>query len=1116
MQADFSRQLNGSRRRRVPAVIVALALFEFSLPAADLIAVPDLGLRVARGFRVSVFANDNLASDIYALAIDSRGNVVVTSQGYIRTLFDRDSDGIADDSADFATTSTGGMGLCFDGGDLMFVGDGALWRFRDADNDGNADGEPERLLSLAFGEHGGHSVRKGPDGAWYVIGGNDAKFDASQINVSSIGGGKIEAGALLRLNADGRNAQVVAHGFRNPYDFDFNPSGDLFTYDSDCERDYFLPWYTPTRIYHVAPDGHHGWRLDGYLRSWARRDYFADTVSILANLDRGSPTGVACYDHIQFPPDDYRGGLFALDWTFGRVYFLPLEGQGNGSSYQAPVETFLESIGAAGFAPTDIAVGRDGSLYISSGGRKTRGTIYRVQYSAEPARLVLATNWQQLAVSELQLVLDAPQPLEAWSRAVWVPIADRLGPDPFELAATDSRATVEQRVRAIEILTELHGGLPPGTALTCAQANVPLVRARAAWSLGIVPSENLHTVLLILARDTSPFVRCHALDAMRRQSLQLSAANIQQALAANLAHFDKRVRQSAARLATVLTPPAWNALWTQHQRGGLPQARLTTTMANLWRTGSAQVNTAAVETALAVLTQDRSPDLRAQALRLILLGFGDYHLNKPSAELYTAYEAALSLDEQKPLLARLQSALVSFFPSGDPTMDSEAARLLAVIQAGDPSLPGKLVTLLGERTSPTSDFHYLIAFSRLKTPAVTNHTAKIAATILSLDRKLSGLQQRPKQTWDIRLAELTSALLKNDPKIADAMLRHADYPRAAHLPLVTLLGSERYLPSARLFLNAVQRTPGFSWSEPLIDLLSALPADDIHPLFRRQLSNLALRDRLLIELAPKPLVEDRDKFTAALGSTRPETVRASMSALLQLPAEAASTKAHVATLRVLRNLLKDPKEQAARAQALALLTRLTGQKFSIQETAGADLARIYQPVFDWFGVKYPGLLRQLDPDPDNPAQWDQLYKNTQWAKGDASRGATLFNDRGCAVCHSGSRHVGPDLAGSAQRLSVTDLFNAIVFPSRDVAPAYRMMTFRLRDGQTHTGLVAFDSADGVIVHTGMGSTVRLAEEDITDRQPSTLSFMPSGLLAGINPQGLADLYAYLKTLQAPR
>jgi putative heme-binding domain-containing protein len=105
------------------------------------------------------------------------------------------------------------------------------------------------------------------------------------------------------------------------------------------------------------------------------------------------------------------------------------------------------------------------------------------------------------------------------------------------------------------------------------------------------------------------------------------------------------------------------------------------------------------------------------------------------------------------------------------------------------------------------------------------------------------------------------------------------------------------------------------------------------------------------------------------------------------------------------------------------------------------------------------------------------------------------------------------LSGITFRFSPTDLFQAIVFPSRDVAPLYRMTTFQTRDGQTHTGLVAFESADGVILQTGATTTVRLSDGDIVSRTPSNLSLMPNGLLTGLKPQALADLYAYLKTMR---
>jgi glucose/arabinose dehydrogenase len=268
---------------------------------AALVDVPQLGLRIAAGFRVNLFANETLADDIYAMTLNARGEVVVTGRGYIRTLLDDDGDGVADRAIDYAHSPMGGMGLCFDGDDLLFVGDGAVWRFQDRNGDRQADAAPERLMALQSGEHGGHAVHKGPDGGWYILGGNDSQFQMVPVSGLTFPPGKVEGGALLRVDPNVPGVRWVAEGFRNPYDFDWNAAGDLFTYDSDAERDFFLPWYLPTRIYHVAPGGHHGWRLEGYTRSWPRPGRYLDTVEPLAAVGRGSPTGVICYRHTQFP-----------------------------------------------------------------------------------------------------------------------------------------------------------------------------------------------------------------------------------------------------------------------------------------------------------------------------------------------------------------------------------------------------------------------------------------------------------------------------------------------------------------------------------------------------------------------------------------------------------------------------------------------------------------------------------------------------------------------------------------------------------------------------------------------------------------------------------------------
>ncbi|MBM3983973.1 MAG: hypothetical protein FJ304_27630, partial [Planctomycetes bacterium] len=423
---QFSHRGVGMTVHTRPALVLVLCL------AAPLRAADEPAFRAPPGFRVTLYAGPDLAPDLYAMTLDPQGRVVVTSAGWVKVLHEGKVPGKAERATVFCETKTGGMGLCFDdNGDLLFCGDGWLSRYRDADGDGKADGPPERIVPLRFTDHGGHAVRKGPDGWWYVAAGNDSPIGATHVTRTHSPVKAPEAGGILRLPPDGKSCEVAAHGFRNPYDFDFNPAGDLFTYDSDTERDYLLPWYSPTRLYHVAHAGHHGWRVSGYMRSWARPRFQPDTVDVLAPIGRGSPTGVVCYRHTQFP-EKYRDGLFVLDWTFGRVYFTPLTPEG--SSYAAKPEVFLEPTGTAGFAPTDCAVAPDGSLLVCIGGRRTRGAVYRVEYvgDGKPAKPVAPA-------SDLDAVLDAPQPLDAWSRAKWVPLAKKLGAAPFAAALADEK-----------------------------------------------------------------------------------------------------------------------------------------------------------------------------------------------------------------------------------------------------------------------------------------------------------------------------------------------------------------------------------------------------------------------------------------------------------------------------------------------------------------------------------------------------------------------------------------------------------------------------------------------------------------------------------------------------
>src|SRR5262249_42036538 len=266
------------------------------------------GLRAPDGFEVTEFADSSLANDIYTMTFDPKGRVVVAGRGYIRILLDKDGSGRADGAIDFARgLKAGAMGLLWEGTSLFCTGDGGLLRYR-AGGDGRADGPPELIRKLKTGgEHTAHAVRRGPDGWLYVLVGDQTRIDKSYAALPTSPVKEPVGGCVLRLPPDLKGCEVVAGGFRNAYAMDFNADGELLPFDSDNEPGVSLPWYEPPRLYHVVPGGHHGWRAPRHAATWRFPPHFVDVVAPVATLGRGSPTGVVCYQHAQFPPR-YRGG----------------------------------------------------------------------------------------------------------------------------------------------------------------------------------------------------------------------------------------------------------------------------------------------------------------------------------------------------------------------------------------------------------------------------------------------------------------------------------------------------------------------------------------------------------------------------------------------------------------------------------------------------------------------------------------------------------------------------------------------------------------------------------------------------------------------------------------
>ena len=340
--------------------------------------LPVKGIRITDGFKITKAAGDELATNVFCMAVNAKGETFVSGPGYIKTLIDSDGDGQFDKARTFANgPASGAQGMCFDGNDVLCTGDGGLLRFVDANDDGVADGKPEMIFPIRTGsEHRAHAIRKGPDGWWYVLAGNQTGALPEYFAGKNSPIKNPRAGFVLRVSPDWSEKEIVCHGFRNAYDFDFNSLGQIFVYDSDGERDINLPWYRPTRLFEMRPGDDAGWVSAG----WKRDSGLFDMPIEVGSFGRGSPTGVVASDSKQFPVA-YDDALFFADWTLGRVLVCKRNSDG---SYDSGSD-FAIANGQFGFAVTDLDFDADGSLLISVGGRGTEGGVYRVAYTGERA-----------------------------------------------------------------------------------------------------------------------------------------------------------------------------------------------------------------------------------------------------------------------------------------------------------------------------------------------------------------------------------------------------------------------------------------------------------------------------------------------------------------------------------------------------------------------------------------------------------------------------------------------------------------------------------------------------------------------------------------------------------
>jgi len=247
--------------------------------------------------------------------------------------------------------ATMGLEVLPDGWVIVATRD-AITRIRDTDGDDVAD-EIQTLVrhetSATYPHNGLGGLAISPNGDLYFGQGENLGEPYSIIGSDGsrqIGGG--EGGNVFRCRPDGSGLARIATGFWNPFGLHFDPAGRLWAVCNDPDAK------PPCRLLHVVEGADFGFQFrfgragTHPLQAWDGEQ--PGTLPMAAGTGE-APCAVV----------SHGDGLWVTAWGDNRIERYRLAA--NGASYKGHMEVIVQ--GGANFRPVDMAIAKDGSIYVT-------------------------------------------------------------------------------------------------------------------------------------------------------------------------------------------------------------------------------------------------------------------------------------------------------------------------------------------------------------------------------------------------------------------------------------------------------------------------------------------------------------------------------------------------------------------------------------------------------------------------------------------------------------------------------------------------------------------------------------------------------------------------------
>ncbi|MBN7816705.1 HEAT repeat domain-containing protein [Algoriphagus pacificus] len=981
---------------------------------------------------------------------------MTVEQEEIYRIEDKDGDGMADYSQmmvqDFHDVTTDVAGALLKLNDNLFVGVGPdLWRLSDKNDDGIMD-EKESIshgygVHIGFGGHGMSGLEVGPDGRIY--------WGIGDIGFNGKGPDGTEwkypnRGVVVRANPDGSDFEVFAMGVRNTHEFTFDQYNNLISVDNDGDHG-----GESERLVYLVNGSDTGWRTNWQFGKY--RDPKNNTYKVWMDEKLFLPRHEGQAAYITPPILNYVNGPTGMVYNPGT----------------AMGEKWTNTFFVASF------VGNPTSSGIHAFKLEPEGATFKLAQTEKVMGGVLATG--------LDFGPDGALYFADWINGWNTKNSGRV----WKLDDTAGKNWEARKITAQVMKTDFATLTDEALGEFLGDADMR-IRRKAQFELAKRGEDGAAVFQNALNQNSNQLARIHAIVGTS-QLARMEDMAYADALIPLLKDNDPEIRAQAAKwLGDIKYAKSGESL--------LPLLKDSAIRVRFF--ASEALGRIAYEPAIngliEVLRENNDED--AYLRHAASLALARINKKEPIIALANDPSPAVRLGAVLALRRMADPGIKAFLADSDDYIVTEAARAINddfSIEGALPALGDLLVTTSSQneplirrainanlRVGTQQALDNLKAYvskpgidSELKAEAIATIGSWASPSVLDrvdgrnrgeISRELGPVQQSVAGT-------LESALNDQDPAIRVAAAKAIGNLKIkdADAKLLALLKSDRDDQVRVEAIKALSATSPENISQPIeiamndqskdvrvvgLDLLTKtdVPAD--------------LMEKLLKDVIQNRSIEERQAALLSLGN---------------LP--------NSANLEIWNTLLEDLKNNKLPNEVMIELEE------AVAETESEQLQTKYDQI------------QQERTNGDLVA----LYSGALEGGSVRAGRAIFFQNQAaqCIRCHGYDDMggtAGPHLNGVANRISKTQLLEALIEPSKRLAPGFGFVQLKLNDGTAVNGTLMEEKADGIVVKEASKPEAFIANSDIAERKNSPSS-MPD-MKEILTKRQIRDLVSFLGTL----